>query len=324
MNNKSTFIALSTERIIIFVELNERMKKGLLLIIVCLALCCNAFSQELRCHVNIQYNDIANADKDLFNTLRSSIEDFMNSQTWTTHSFEEQEKIEVKLTLRITSQSSKNFAGTLQVQSSRPVYNSTYTTTLFNHVDDKISFQYEENEPIEFSENAFMSNLSSVLAYYAYIVIGLDYDSFSQNGGMEFFQKAQNVVTMAQANDESGWSSSSRDDKTRYWFIENLLNSSYSAFHTAMYKYHRLGLDIMYDKPEEGRKAVYNGVQELEKVFKQKPGSYLLTAFFYAKKDEIVQMYSEGNPDEKNRMTTLAKKLNPANVNDYDKINSTK
>ncbi len=300
-----------------------QMKK-LLITILSVILATMSFAQELRCHVNIQYNEIANADKDLFNTLRSSIEDFMNSQAWTTHSYEEQEKIEVKLTFRMTSQSSKNFAGTLQIQSSRPVYNSTYTTTLFNHVDDKISFQYEENEPIEFSENSFVSNLSSILSYYAYIVIALDYDSFSPNGGIEFFQKAQNIVSAAQANDESGWSSSSRDDKTRYWFVENLLNSSYSSFHSAMYKYHRLGLDIMYDKPEEGRKEVYNAVAELEKVFKQKPSSYLLTAFFYAKKDEIVQMYSEGNPDEKNRMVTLAKKLNPANVNDYDKINSAK
>ncbi|MCQ2608023.1 MAG: DUF4835 family protein [Bacteroidales bacterium] len=283
-----------------------------------------SFARELRCRVNIQYNEIANADKDLYNTLRSTIEEFMNAQSWTTHSYEEQEKIEVKLNFRITSQSSKNFGGTLQIQSSRPVYNSTYTTTLFNHVDDKISFQYEENEPIEFSENAFVSNLSSILSYYAYLIIGIDYDTFSPNGGIEFFQKAQNVVTTAQANDEAGWSSSSRDDKTRYWLVENLLNSSYSAFHSALYKYHRLGLDIMYDKPEEGRKEVYNAVAELEKVFKLKPSSYLLTAFFYAKKDEIVQMYSEGNPDEKNRMVTLAKKLNPANVNDYDKIKSTK
>ena len=296
------------------------MKKLLFSILISLLYVSSSFAQELRCRVNIQYNEIANADKDMYNTLRSSIEDFMNSQVWTTQTFEEQEKIEVKLSLRITAQSSKNFTGTLQVQSSRPVYNSTYTTTLFNHVDDKISFQYEENEPLEFSENAFVSNLSSTLAYYAYLVIGLDFDSFSPNGGMEYFQKAQNVVTAAQANDEAGWSSSSRDDKTRYWLVENLLNSTYSSFHTAMYKYHRLGLDVMYDKPEEGRKEVYNGVAELEKVFKQKPSSYLLTAFFYAKKDEIIQMYSEGNPDEKNRMVTLAKKLNPSNINDYEKI----
>lgn len=300
------------------------MKKLLFSILILLLYVSSSFAQELRCRVNIQYNEIANADKDMFNTLRSSIEDFMNSQVWTTQTFEEQEKIEVKLSLRITAQSSKNFTGTLQVQSSRPVYNSTYTTTLFNHVDDKISFQYEENEPLEFSENAFVSNLSSTLAYYAYLVIGLDFDSFSPNGGIEYFQKAQNVVTTAQANDEAGWSSSSRDDKTRYWLVENLLNSTYSSFHTAMYKYHRLGLDVMYDKPEEGRKEVYNGVAELEKVFKQRPSSYLLTAFFYAKKDEIVQMYSEGNPDEKNRMVTLAKKLNPSNINDYEKILSNK
>ncbi len=296
------------------------MKKLLITIVFSVLYLSSSFAQELRCRVNIQYNEIANADKDMYNTLRSSIEDFMNSQLWTTQTFEEQEKIEVKLTLRITAQTSKNFTGTLQIQSSRPVYNSTYTTTLFNHVDDKITFQYEENEPLEFSENAFVSNLSSTLAYYAYLVIGLDFDSFSPNGGIEYFQKAQNVVTTAQANDEAGWSSSSRDDKTRYWLVENLLNSTYSSFHTAMYKYHRLGLDIMYEKPEDGRKEVYNAIAELEKVFKQKPSSYLLTAFFYAKKDEIVQMYSEGNQDEKNRIVALVKKLNPSNINDYEKI----
>ena len=296
------------------------MKKLLITIVFSVLYLSSSFAQELRCRVNIQYNEIANADKDMYNTLRSSIEDFMNSQLWTTQTFEEQEKIEVKLTLRITAQTSKNFTGTLQIQSSRPVYNSTYTTTLFNHVDDKITFQYEENEPLEFSENAFVSNLSSTLAYYAYLVIGLDFDSFSPNGGIEYFQKAQNVVTTAQANDEAGWSSSSRDDKTRYWLVENLLNSTYTSFHTAMYKYHRLGLDIMYEKPEDGRKEVYNAIAELEKVFKQKPSSYLLTAFFYAKKDEIVQMYSEGNQDEKNRIVALVKKLNPSNINDYEKI----
>ena len=296
------------------------MKKLLITIVFSVLYLSSSFAQELRCRVNIQYNEIANADKDMYNTLRSSIEDFMNSQLWTTQTFEEQEKIEVKLTLRITAQTSKNFTGTLQIQSSRPVYNSTYTTTLFNHVDDKITFQYEENEPLEFSENAFVSNLSSILAYYAYLVIGLDFDSFSPNGGIEYFQKAQNVVTTAQANDEAGWSSSSRDDKTRYWLVENLLNSTYSSFHTAMYKYHRLGLDIMYEKPEDGRKEVYNAIAELEKVFKQKPSSYLLTAFFCAKKDEIVQMYSEGNQDEKNRIVALVKKLNPSNINDYEKI----
>ena len=300
------------------------MKRFLFIVFSIVLLAFQAEAQELRCRVNIQYNDIANADKDMFNTLRSSIEDFMNSQAWTHHSYEEQEKIEVKLTLRITSQSSKNFSGTLQINSSRPVYNSTYTTSLLNHVDDKISFQYEENEPIEFSENAFVSNLSSILAYYAYIVLGLDYDTFSPNGGIEFYQKAQNVVSAAQANDESGWSASSRDDKTRYWFVENLLNSSYAPFHSALYRYHRLGLDIMYDKPDEGRKEIYTAISELEKVYRQKPGSYLLTTFFYAKKDEIVQIFSEGNADEKNRIVTLAKKLNPANVNDYDKITSTK
>ena len=278
-----------------------------------------AVSQELRCRVNVQYSDIGDADKDLFNNLSKTIEEFMNTRVWTDNKFEEHEKIEIRLNLRITKQySNKNFAGTIQIQASRPVYNSTYTTTVFNFVDDKFNFQYEENQSIDVSETSYISNLSSVLSFYAHLIIGLDFDTFSMLGGTQYYQKAQNIASAANASNETGWLSNEKEN--RYWLIENLLNSTYSGYRSALYIYHRKGLDIMSDKTAEGRNQVLEAVNELEKVYRVKPSAYLLTIFFMAKKEEIMQIFSDATPEEKQRINTLAKKFNPANASEYDKL----
>lgn len=276
-------------------------------------------SQELRCRVTVQYSDIPDADKDLFNNLSKTIEEFMNTRVWTESKFEEHEKIEMRLSLRITKQySNKNFAGTLQIQSSRPVYNSTYTTTIFNHFDDKFNFQYEENQSIELSETSYISNLSSVLSFYAFLVLGLDFDTYSNQGGTLYFQKAQNIASAANASNETGWLSNEKEN--RYWLIENILNSTYAGYRSALYLYHRQGLDNMSDKADEGRKQVLEAIAELEKVYRVRPSALLLNVFFMSKKDEILQIFSEGTPEEKQRINTLAKKLNPANAAEYDKL----
>jgi hypothetical protein len=276
-------------------------------------------AQELRCRVNVIYSEIPDADKEVFNNLRKTVEEFMNNQIWTDHVYEENEKIDMKININVQKQNSnKNFSGSIQVQSSRPVYNSTYTSTMFNYFDEKFNFTYEENQTIEFSENTYIANLSSVLAFYAYIVIGIDYDSFSMLGGTPYFQKAQNIATAASGAGESGWNTSEKEN--RYWLIENILNSTYAGFRSAMYIYHRLGLDIMYDKPVDGRKQVIEALTELEKVYRVKPSAFLLNVFFLAKKDEIIQMFSEALPDEKQQMVALAKKMNPGNASEYDKL----
>lgn len=276
-------------------------------------------AQELRCRVNVQYADIPDADKELFNNLSKNIEEFMNTRVWTDNKFEEHEKIEMRLNLRVTKQySNKNFAGTIQIQASRPVYNSTYTTTVFSYVDDKFNFIYEENQTIELSETSYISNLSSVLTFYAYMVIGLDSDTYSLLGGSPYFQKAQNVASAANASNETGWLTTEKEN--RYWLIENILNSTFSGYRTALYMYHRQGLDIMNDKAIEGRKQILEAVSELEKVYRVRPSALLLNVFFLAKKDEIIQIFTEATPDEKQRINGLAKKMNPANAAEYDKI----
>jgi len=292
-----------------------------LCIIFCISIASQTlYAQELRCRVMVQYSDIPNADKDFFNDMRATIEEYMNSKVWTNTTFEEYEKIELRLNIRITKQlSNKNFTATLQIQSSRPVYNATYTSPMFNHVDEQMTFEFEENQNIEFSENSFISNLSSILAFYTYIALGIDADSFQMQGGTAYYQKAQQIATAATSYSDTEWGASSNKEN-RYWLVENILNTSYSGFRSALYMYHRQGLDIMADKPAEGRKYITQALEELEQVHKVRPGAFLLTVFFYAKKTELVSIYSEAMPDEKKRAVDLLKRLNPANVNDYDKI----
>ncbi len=277
-------------------------------------------AQELRCRVMVQYSDIPNADKDFFNDMRSTIEEFMNTNVWTNMTFEEHEKIDLRLNIRVTKQlSNKNFTATLQIQSNRPVYNATYTSSMFNHVDEQMTFEFEENQSIEFSENSFISNLSSILAFYTYIILGIDADSFQMQGGTAYYQKAQQIATAATSYSDTEWGASS-NKKNKYWLVENILNTTYSGFRSALYLYHRQGLDIMAEKPADGRKYITQALEELEQVHKVSPGAFLLSVFFYAKKTELISIYSEAMPDEKKHAADLLKRLNPANVSDYDKL----
>src|SRR5690606_37828612 len=213
-----------------------------LCIIFCISIASQTlYAQELRCRVMVQYSDIPNADKDFFNDMRATIEEYMNSKVWTNTTFEEYEKIELRLKIRITKQLSiKNFTATLQIQSSRPVYNATYTSPMFNHVDDRMTFDFEENQNIEYSEQSFIPNLSSILAFYTYIALGIDADSFHMQGGTAYYQKAQQIATAATSYSDTEWGASSNKE-IRYWLVENILNTSYSGFRSALYMYHRQG-----------------------------------------------------------------------------------
>ncbi len=274
-------------------------------------------AQELRCRVNVQFTDIPDVNKDLFTNFKQTVEEFMNNTVWTDQKFEEQEKIDMVLNIKINKMNSNNsFNATFQVQSSRPIFTSSYTTTVFNYVDARMNFVFEENQRIEPTENSFVSNLSSTLSFFAYIVIGLDADTFAQNGGTPYFQKAQMIVNATSSSGEASWSS--KDSEGKYWLVEDMLNSSYSGFRRAMYMYHRLGLDIMSEKLADGRKQIIQALTELETVYAIRPSAMLLTVFFYAKKDEIIQIFSEAPPEEKQQVLTLTKKLNPANAAEYD------
>lgn len=278
------------------------------------------FSQELNCRVSVTYSqeilDFTEEDK---NNMENTIRDFMNSYKWTDIIIGDEEKIEMSVKLSITQKkSTASYVASFQILANRPVYNSTYTSQLFSHIEEGVPFTFEEFEVIEFDENAFTSNLSSVLAFYTYIVLGLDFDSFSKNGGNAFYQQAQNVVNAAQGQADKQWLS--MDKEGRYWLIENILNSSYRGFRDCMYTYHRLGMDIMSKDVAAGRKEILVALNELYNVYKAKPNSLILTMFFFAKSEELQDIFSEGQASEISEAVTLLKKMDPGNASDYEKM----
>lgn len=276
-------------------------------------------AQELNCTVRVLAPQIQ-GDKKVFETLQGAIYEFMNNRKWTDDKFDLQERIEVSIQITINKRvSNDEFEGTLQIQSSRPVYKTSYNTVVMNHLDENFNFRYLEYETLEFNENQFTSNLTAMLAYYAYLVIGLDYNTFSLHSGTPFILKAQDIVNKAQNAPDKGWRAF-ESSKNRYWVTENLLNPIFKPLNETMYKYHRLGLDIMSDEKDEARLVITESLEGLKKVYRDKPGSLLLTIFFNSKADEIVNIYSKAYPDEKAKISNLLNEIDPAHTSKYQAI----
>ena len=282
------------------------------------------YSQELKCTISVTAKDQQESDASTYASLKKSIEQFMNNQVWTDNVFDEKEKIEMNISITIKQKSGDNFDASIQIQANRPIYGSGYKTVMFNFVDDKLKFVYQEFSTLEYDDQRFNSNLTYTLEYYAFIVLGLDYDTFSMNGGTKWYQKAEALVNNAQTqNDYAGWKAY-ENKENKYCLVENYLNSAYSSYRICLYNYHRLGLDIMSEKPLDGRAKISDALAELEKVHSVKPGLIAMTSFFQAKSKEIISIYSDALPDEKARIMTICKKVDPARASDYDKINAQK
>ena len=284
----------------------------------------NILSQELNCNIQIVTQQIQGTNKQIFQTMQGAIYEFMNNTSWTAHVFDMDERIECNMLFNLQEQiSDDEFKGTLQIQVRRPVYNSSLNTVLFNYVDNDLHFKYVEYQPLQFSENTHILNLTSILAYYAYIILGLDYDSFSYEGGTEFFQKAEKIVNNAQNASEKGWKSiDSQSRKNRYWLIDNILNEDFSPVREFLYRYHRLGIDMMYEKLNEARAEIAESLKLLQQVHRNKPDPFMhfLQVVFDAKSDEFVNIFKESFQDEKTRVFTLLNEIDPANNNKYEGI----
>jgi len=296
----------------------------LFLLILVIFLNLNIYAQELNCNVQILTQQIQGTNKQVFQTLEGAIYEFINNTSWTNHSFDVDERIECNMLFNITDQiSDSEFSGTLQIQVRRPVYNSSLNTVLFNYVDNDLDFEYVEYQPMEFSETSHISNITSILAYYVYIILGLDYDSFSYEGGTEFFEKAEKVVNNARNAKEKGWKSiDSQSRKNRYWLINNILLEDFSPAREFIYKYHRLGLDRMYEKINEARAEIAENLTLLQQVYRNKPDPFMhfLQVIYDAKSDEIINIFKESLPEEKRRVFALLNEIDPANTNKYEKI----
>ena len=282
--------------------------------------CINIKAQELNCNVQINSSQVQGSDKSVFDAMQKSIYEFVNAKKWTNNVYKNNERIECTFMLNITEQVSTNqFKATIQVQSRRPIFNTSYFSTTFNHIDKELDFKFNEFDPLDYTETAFTSNLTSVLAFYANIIIALDYDSFSKKGGTKYFQKAQAIVSTAQGAQQTGWKAF-ESDKNRYWIAENFLHNDYSDLRTCFYQYHRIGFDMMAKNVEVGRAGVLRSLKLLEPVFDRKPGNIQLQMFFNAKSNEIVDLFVEALSKEKNEVTNLLSKIDATNLSKYEKI----
>jgi hypothetical protein len=283
-----------------------------------------AHSQELNCNVQISAQKIQGSNREVFITMQKDVYEFMNNTVWTNYVFSYAERIDCNVLINLTDQlSADEFRGTIQIQLSRPVYNTTYKSTMLNFIDNSFQFRYVEFQPLEFDPNVHRSNLVSVLAYYTYVILGFDYDSFSLEGGTEFFQLAEKIVTNAQNAPEPGWKpyDGSRN-RNRYWLIKNILDKEYEGVRQFVYDYDINGLDKMESKIGEARTSMVESLRLIQDVYRKKPDPFLyfLQLVVDAKSDELVNIFSEAFPEEKSRVVQIMTEIDPANKTKYEKI----
>jgi hypothetical protein len=281
-------------------------------------------AQELRCRVSIDARQAQISDKQVFRDLEKAITDFMNNRRWTNDKFAPEERIDCSLLITITRSPSIGFyEGTAQVQALRPVYGTNYNSYLINYIDREWQIQYNQSQPLDiFNENVYNNNLTSILAFYAYLILGLDYDSFSKLGGSPYFQTAFNIANTAQQgiqNGERGWSAF-EDQRNRYWLIENLMNQQMLALRENTYIYHRQVMDGFVKNPDEARSKVLEILQRMRQVNQLRPAAILTNTFFDTKADEIINLLQQGDPRVRQQAYNLLIEMDPTNTDRYKRL----
>ncbi|MEG0010989.1 MAG: DUF4835 family protein [Muribaculaceae bacterium] len=298
---------------------SRRLIYAIALLLITLLLPISGIAQELNCKVEINSDKVSNVSKEVFKTLENAMSEYMNTNRWSNAQFLGNEKIGCTLFFTIKSYADNIMSGDLQIQSTRPVYNSSYTTTLINFKDNKIEFSYQENEPLIFSETAMESNLTAILNFYAYLILAVDFDSFSPNGGEPYFEKATEVVRLAQSSGESGWKAF-EDTKNRSAVLSAFTDKNTGIFREMWYMYHRKGLDDMALSIDKGRAAVSESLNTLTKIHNLSPMTVVLSMFKDAKLDELVNIYSKANMGEKEKIYELLYPLYPTEGERLQKI----
>lgn len=285
------------------------------------ALCCASplCAQELQCNVEINAQQVEGGSKAVFETLRNSIAEYMNTTKFTSANFSSQEKIDCRLYFTITDYTDGVMKGDLQIQSTRPVYNSSYTTPLFNFKDSEIEFGYTENDPLTYSESVMESNLTAILNFYAYLIIALDFDSFSPRGGNEYYDRLATIVQLARSSGETGWSAFS-DPKSRSSILSALTDGATATYRDLLYTYHRRGLDEMSVSPDKGRATILGSLPALAKIYSSAPMSVVLSMFHDAKLDEIADICTNAQQEERNRTYELLRDIYPTDIEPLNKI----
>jgi hypothetical protein len=281
-------------------------------------------AQELNCQVSIITDarlEVTSVEKEIFDQLKQTIYDMMNTTQWTKDKFKVEERINCNIQLQINSiPSPGTYEGSMQVQSTRPGFNSSYNTTLFNIQDDDIQFAYSRNAVLIYAPNQYRDNLTSILAFYAYFIIGMDYDSFSLKGGTPYFNEAQQIVSNAQSSGAKGWKSNESGKRNRFYLVDNVLHQLFEPLRLCNYNYHRKGVDVLYEDKTKARQAIYAALSELNKVVATRPNSVNLLNFVQAKQVELKNLYSDAEIKEKTELVNLLKRLDPVNASNYQDI----
>ena len=294
------------------------MRKLILILVFSVISQMNA--QELNCMVIVDAVQAQNSNTQTYTNLQNAISEFMNNTKWTTSDYKPQEKINCAITFFVSKQLSPNeFSVNIQVQASRPVFNSTYQTPIFNYRDDDVTIIFNEYEPLIYNETNFESNLISLLSFYAYTILGVDADTFSPNGGEKFHKQAENVVNQAQQGGFSGWN---RIDgsKTRYQLNENILSPTYKDFRDLLYAYHLKGLDMMSDNKKEAKKNMVTALMKLQNIYNRRSNAYLLRVFMDTKADEIVDIFSDGPRVNTTNLKQMLLRVYPTFNTKWEKI----
>ncbi len=250
-------------------------------------------AQEVDCRIVVNADQVSQTNQQIFKTLETSLNDFVNKNKWSDRVVNENERVAASMFITVTSYDSDRFEANIQIQSSRPVYNTSYESPIFNYKDNAFNFRYQEFEPLVYNPNSFESNLVGVVSYYVYIILGLDADTFSLQGGDEYYKQAQNIVTQAQSFGSAGWAQQT-GERTRFELVDNLLSNTFREYRLAMYNYHRKGMDILADNNSTGKQIISGSLRLFESMVKRRPNAFLIQTFFDAKSEEIQNIFSDG------------------------------
>ena len=285
------------------------MKNSLIVVLIFISFC-RIRAQELNAQVIVNSDLVNQTNQQIFKTLERSLNEFLNTQVWTSKELLNQEKITCSFILNLSNYNNDQFEATLQVQSQRPIFDTNYDTPIFNFLDRDVVFSYQEFQPLFYNQSSFESNLVSLLSFYVYVIIGLDADTFVENGGSIYYEQALQVVNLAQVTSRKGWKASD-GTRNRFWLIDNLRANTFREYRQALYTYHRSGLDQMTSVPIKGKEAVMKAIQQLEPLFLRRPNAFLLQIFFDAKVEEIVNLFKEGPKVDFKATETVLKKIAP-------------
>lgn len=296
-----------------------------ILFIVALWVAAAVSAQEFQCRVTINSDQIEGSNKQVFETLKTSIEEYVNQNKWTNLQFMEHEKIDCQMLIVVKSVEDNLYTCEMTLQSRRPVYGSSYTTPLMNIQDKNFNFTYQEYDQIVYQQNQFTTNLTAMLAYYCYLMLGYDFDSFQRLGGTPFYEVCEDIVNACQTasmggTEQKGWLAFD-SNRNRYALVNNLMDEAFKPFRQYFYEYHRMGLDIMADNVANGRARIADGINVLKEANRARPATFVINTFLDAKADELVSIFQQGTSAEKQKVYDLLMDIDPTRQNTYDKIN---